>query len=68
MLGCAGMAGLARGLQDSYGVPVVNGVAAAVKQPEALSFLDSKRRFYPSPPKPFLAEMSRFSTERSWAR
>ena len=36
VLGCAGMAGLARDLSTSLGAPVVEGVAAAVKLAEAL--------------------------------
>ncbi|MBK1711765.1 aspartate/glutamate racemase family protein [Rubrivivax gelatinosus] len=39
VLGCAGMAGLARTLQARLGVPVVDGVAAAVKFAEALAAL-----------------------------
>src|ERR1700710_2767999 len=36
VLGCAGMADLAAALSRKFGVPVVDGVAAAVKQAEAL--------------------------------
>ncbi|WP_163269266.1 aspartate/glutamate racemase family protein [Chelativorans alearense] len=36
VLGCAGMADLAAELQGEFGVPVVDGVGAAVKQAEAL--------------------------------
>jgi allantoin racemase len=36
VLGCAGMADLAASLSRKFGVPVVDGVAAAVKQAEAL--------------------------------
>jgi allantoin racemase len=36
VLGCAGMADLARTLSQEFGVPVIDGVAAAVKQAEAL--------------------------------
>jgi allantoin racemase len=36
VLGCAGMADLAAKLSQAFGVPVVDGVAAAVKQAEAL--------------------------------
>jgi len=67
VLGCAGMADLAKGLQDRYDVPVIDGVAAAVKQAEALVSLGlttSKRGTYAAPlPKPFTGEMRRFSTE-----
>jgi allantoin racemase len=36
VLGCAGMADLALTLSQRFGVPVIDGVAAAVKQAEAL--------------------------------
>ena len=36
VLGCAGMADLAARMTDAVGVPVIDGVAAAVKQAEAL--------------------------------
>ena len=36
VLGCAGMADLAAALSQKFGVPIVDGVAAAVKQAEAL--------------------------------
>ncbi|TCR86050.1 aspartate/glutamate racemase family protein [Rhizobium sp. BK376] len=65
VLGCAGMTDLARDLQAIYGVPVVDGVAAAVKQAEALVSLGlstSKRGSYASPlHKPFLGAMSSFA-------
>ncbi|MBY5346324.1 aspartate/glutamate racemase family protein [Rhizobium leguminosarum] len=65
VLGCAGMTDLARELQEIYGVPVVDGVAAAVKQAEALVSLGlstSKHGSYASPlPKPFTGAMSGFS-------
>ncbi|MEI1246517.1 aspartate/glutamate racemase family protein [Rhizobium aouanii] len=65
VLGCAGMTDLARELQEIYGVPVVDGVAAAVKQAEALVSLGlstSKRGSYASPlPKSFTGAMSGFS-------
>ncbi|MBB2675103.1 aspartate/glutamate racemase family protein [Rhizobium sophoriradicis] len=65
VLGCAGMTDLAHQLQESYGVPVVDGVSAAVKQAEALVSLGlstSKRGSYASPlPKPFTGAMSGFS-------
>ncbi|PYE87311.1 aspartate/glutamate racemase family protein [Phyllobacterium leguminum] len=52
VLGCAGMADLAARLQDEFGVPVVDGVGAAVKQAEALVALGlstSKRGAYAFP-------------------
>ncbi len=36
MLGCAGMADLTASLRQEFGVPVIDGVAAAVKQAESL--------------------------------
>jgi allantoin racemase len=36
VLGCAGMADLAAALSQKFGIPVIDGVAAAVKQAEAL--------------------------------
>jgi allantoin racemase len=52
VLGCAGMADLARKLSQEFGVPVVDGVAAAVKQAEALTALKlttSRRGAYAFP-------------------
>ena len=52
MLGCAGMADLARRLSEEFGVPVIDGVSAAVKQAEALAALGlftSKRGAYAAP-------------------
>lgn len=52
VLGCAGMADLARALSNKFDVPVVDGVAAAVKQAEALAALGlttSRRGAYASP-------------------
>ena len=52
VLGCAGMAELARALSQEFGVPVIDGVAAAVKQCEALVGLGlktAKRSAYASP-------------------
>jgi allantoin racemase len=52
VLGCAGMADLAQALSKKFGVPVVDGVAAAVKQAEALAALElttSRRGAYASP-------------------
>ena len=42
VLGCAGMADLAKALQDRHGVPVIDGVAAAVKLAEGLGALGLK--------------------------
>ncbi len=52
VLGCAGMADLAQALSTKFEVPVVDGVAAAVKQAEALAALKlktSRRGAYASP-------------------
>ena len=52
VLGCAGMADLAQALSKKYDVPVVDGVAAAVKQAEALAGLKlttSRRGSYAAP-------------------
>jgi allantoin racemase len=52
VLGCAGMAGVCAELQQRLGVPVVDGVAAAVKLAEALVGLNlgtSKRGDYAQP-------------------
>ncbi|MEO3385314.1 aspartate/glutamate racemase family protein [Mesorhizobium sp. CAU 1741] len=65
VLGCAGMADLAASLQREFGVPVVDGVSAAVKQAEALVSLGlstSKRGAYAPPSaKPFDGLLSEFS-------
>lgn len=57
VLGCAGMADLAADLSAAHGVPVVDGVAAAIKLVEALAGLGlrtSKLGGYASPlPKPY---------------
>jgi allantoin racemase len=57
VLGCAGMADLAADLSAAHGVPVIDGVAAAVKLVEALAGLGlrtSKLGGYASPlPKPY---------------
>jgi allantoin racemase len=52
VLGCAGMADLAHTLQTEFGMPVIDGVGAAVKQAEALVGLGlstSKRGSYATP-------------------
>ena len=53
VLGCAGMTGLAASLTKELGLPVVDGVAAAVKLAESLAALGlrtSKRDEYAPPP------------------
>lgn len=58
VLGCAGMADLCRRLSDELGVPVIDGVAAAVATAEALVRIGlgtSKRGDYAAPlPKPYV--------------
>ena len=52
VLGCAGMADLPQKLSRKFGVPVIDGVAAAVKQAEALAGLKlttSRRGSYAAP-------------------
>jgi allantoin racemase len=65
VLGCAGMADLAADLSAEHGVPVVDGVAAAVTLVEGLARLalrTSKRGGYASPlPKPYLGMFERFA-------
>lgn len=65
VLGCAGMADLARTLQAEFGMPVIDGVGAAVKQAEALIALGlttSKRGAYATPvTKPYLGALSAFA-------
>jgi allantoin racemase len=65
VLGCAGMADLARTLQAEFGMPVIDGVGAAVKQAEALVALGlstSKRGAYAGPvPKPYAGMMAEFA-------
>jgi allantoin racemase len=62
VLGCAGMTGLAAELTAELGLPVVDGVAAAVKTVEslvALGLRTSKRDEYAAPPaKPVLGPLS----------
>jgi allantoin racemase len=65
VLGCAGMTNLAAALSRELGVPVVDGVAAAVKTVEALIALGlrtSKRDEYASPPaKPVTGALAGFT-------
>lgn len=65
VLGCAGMADLARFLEDKLQVPVIDGVTAAVKFAEALVGLGlktSKRGDLAFPlPKPYAGALERFS-------
>jgi allantoin racemase len=65
VLGCAGMTDLTATLSDDLGIPVVDGVAAAVKTVEslvALGLRTSKRDEYAAPPaKPVLGLLSGFT-------
>lgn len=65
VLGCAGMAGLTAKLSQKFGVPVVDGVAAAVKQAEALvglKLLTSRRGSYALPsPKAYTGLLAPFA-------
>jgi allantoin racemase len=67
VLGCAGMADLTAALRLEFGVPVVDGVAAAVKQAEslvALGLSTAKRGAYATPVhKPYHGDLARFSPE-----
>ncbi|MBR0556279.1 aspartate/glutamate racemase family protein [Ciceribacter sp. L1K23] len=65
VLGCAGMADLTLELRREFGVPVIDGVAAAVKQAESLVTLGlstAKRGAYASPiHKPYIGALEPFS-------
>ncbi|TGW05457.1 aspartate/glutamate racemase family protein, partial [Mesorhizobium sp. M2D.F.Ca.ET.145.01.1.1] len=65
VLGWAGMADLAHRLQSEFGLPVVDGVGAALKQAEALVALGlatSKRGAYATPlAKPYRGMLKSFS-------
>ena len=65
VLGCAGMADLAHTLSLEFGLPVIDGVGAAVKQAEALVALGlrtSKRGTYAPPvPKAYMGALSEFA-------
>ena len=67
MLGCAGMADLARDLGRKAGVPVLDGVACAVSLAESLvrnGLRTSKRRTYAPPlAKAYAGEFKRFSPQ-----
>ena len=71
VLGCAGMADLAGALRRDFGVPVIDGVGAAVKQAEALLALGlstSKRGAYAMPAeKSFAGLLADFAPGRAVA-
>ena len=66
VLGCAGMADLAARLPARHGVPVIDGVASAVKLAEALVTLGLKTSkvgaYAPPRPKPYLGALASFGT------
>jgi allantoin racemase len=68
LLGCAGMARLAAELSSAFGVPVVDGVTAAVKQAEAvvaLGLATSKHGAYAAPlEKDYRGALAGFSPSR----
>ncbi|EKJ93112.1 hydantoin racemase [Bradyrhizobium lupini HPC(L)] len=69
VLGCAGMADLTAELRAEFGVPVIDGVAAAVKQAEALVSMGlstAKRGAYATPvAKPYRGLLDMFQPGRS---
>ncbi|EGP54918.1 hydantoin racemase [Agrobacterium tumefaciens F2] len=68
VLGCAGMADLTAELRSEFGVPVIDGVAAAVKQAEALVAMGlstAKRGAYATPVlKPYRGLLETFQPDR----
>jgi allantoin racemase len=69
VLGCAGMADLAEMLSRKFGLPVVDGVAAAVKQAEALvglGLMTSRRGCYAFPSaKTYSGPLEKFAPKSS---
>lgn len=65
VLGCAGMADLTVALRQEFGVPVIDGVAAAVKQAESLiaqGLSTAKRGAYATPvSKTYHGDLARFA-------
>jgi allantoin racemase len=65
VLGCAGMTGLAAELTTELGLPVVDGVTAAVKMVEALVALglrtSARDEYAPPPPKPYRGLLAGFT-------
>jgi allantoin racemase len=65
VLGCAGMADLAARLTEAHGVPVVDGVASAVKLAEAFATLGLKTSkigsYAPPQPKAYLGSFAAFA-------
>lgn len=67
VLGCAGMADLTMDLRREFAIPVIDGVAAAVKQAEgliALGLTTAKRGAYATPvQKPYRGSLSAFAPQ-----
>ena len=67
VLGCAGMADLTAALRQEFSVPIIDGVAAAVKQAESLiaqGLSTAKRGAYASPVhKTYGGELARFAPQ-----
>lgn len=67
VLGCAGMADLTMDLRREFGIPVIDGVAAAVKQAEglvALGLSTAKRGAYATPVhKPYAGALAAFAPQ-----
>jgi allantoin racemase len=67
VLGCAGMADLTMDLRREFAIPVIDGVAAAVKQAEglvALGLTTAKRGAYAAPVrKPYTGALSHFAPQ-----
>ena len=72
VLGCAGMADLVATLRAEFGVPVIDGVAAAVKQAEmlvALGLSTAKSGAYARPvSKPYIGKLEAFAPDLLLAR
>jgi allantoin racemase len=64
VLGCAGMADLTARLSERHGLPVLDGVASAVKLAEAFGALGLKTSkigaYAPPRPKPYLGSFAAF--------
>jgi allantoin racemase len=69
VLGCAGMTDLAARLTEQHGLPVIDGVASAVKLAEACGALNlktSKIGAYAAPqPKPYLGAFAAFAPRQA---
>ena len=66
MLGCAGMADLAKALGDKFGVPVLDGVVCAVALAESMAALglahvEAQHLRHACAPKPYAGAFARFA-------